>query len=106
MDTLEHRDVEAADLPDWRLVYHALQTRFLTGDFATGLRLVQEIGALAEEADHHPDLDLRYAHLNVRLYSHDVRGVTGTRAVARLLMRPSGCARPRGPGPRPRGSWR
>jgi 4a-hydroxytetrahydrobiopterin dehydratase len=27
---------------------------------------------VAEELDHHPDLDLRYGHLNVRLMSHDV----------------------------------
>lgn len=76
MSRMSHADVEAADLPQWRLLYHALQTRFLTGDYATGLRLVQEIGAAAEELDHHPDLDLRHGHLNVRLYSHDVMGVT------------------------------
>ena len=34
------------------------------------------IGAAAEAADHHPDLDLRYGHLNVRLRSHDVFGIT------------------------------
>ncbi len=60
------------DLPDWRSIHEALETRFRTRDFATGLKLVAGIGAVAEELNHHPDLDLRYNHLNVRLMSHDV----------------------------------
>ena len=74
---LSHQQVLDAGLHDWRLLMWALQTRFRTGDFATGLALVDRIGAVAEEMDHHPDLDLRYAHLNVRLFSHDVAAVTG-----------------------------
>lgn len=63
-------------LHDWRSIHEALQARFRTGDFAAGLRLVEAIGAVAEELGHHPDLDLRYTHLNVRLMSHDVHGTT------------------------------
>ncbi|MBB6626658.1 4a-hydroxytetrahydrobiopterin dehydratase [Nocardioides sp. KIGAM211] len=71
-----HVAVEAEGLDDWRILFSALHARFLTGDFATGLRLVNAIGAEAEAMDHHPDLDLRYPHLNVKLTSHDVHGVT------------------------------
>ena len=67
---------DAADLPDWRLLGAALHTRFRTGNFAAGLRLVNAIGEAAEAANHHPDLDLRYPHLDVKLYSHDAGGVT------------------------------
>ena len=74
--TLTLAEVEAAGLDDWRLLFEALRTRFLTGDFATGLELVGRIGALAEEANHHPDVDLRYPHVNVTLFSHDVFGPT------------------------------
>jgi 4a-hydroxytetrahydrobiopterin dehydratase len=74
--TLSFAEVEAAGLGDWRQLFEALRTRFLTGDFATGLELVTRIGALAEAADHHPDVDLRYPHVNVTLFSHDVFGVT------------------------------
>lgn len=63
-------------LDDWRSMHEALQARFVTGDFATGLRLVDAIGHAAEELDHHPDLDLRATHLNVKLISHDVDGKT------------------------------
>ena len=69
-------EIEAANLTDWRPLAGALHTRFGTGSFATGLRLVNAIGEAAEAANHHPDLDLRYPHLNIRLFSHDVGGIT------------------------------
>jgi 4a-hydroxytetrahydrobiopterin dehydratase len=69
-------EVEAAGLTDWRQLFEALRTRFLTGNFATGLALTSRIGELAEAANHHPDVDLRYPHVNVTLCSHDVFGVT------------------------------
>lgn len=74
--TLSFAEVEAAGLTDWRQLFAALHTRFLTGDFATGLELVNRVGALAEAADHHPDVDLRYPLVNITLSSHDVFGVT------------------------------
>lgn len=74
--TLTPAQVAAELLDDWRYVLGALHARFETGDFATGLALVADIGADAEAADHHPDVDLRYPHVSVRLSSHDVGGVT------------------------------
>ena len=73
---LSLHDVEAEGLSDWRLLFSALHTRFRTRSFATGLELVNRIGEEAEAMNHHPDLDLRYPHLNVRLTSHDSGGVT------------------------------
>ena len=73
---LTYPQVKEAGLADWRWLVGALYARFATGDFATGLVLAERIGAAAEEADHHPDLDLRYPHVAIRLVSHDVGGVT------------------------------
>jgi 4a-hydroxytetrahydrobiopterin dehydratase len=73
---LSPQDVEAEDLADWRILFSTLHARFRTGDFATGLRLVNLIGEEAESMNHHPDLDLSYPLLNVRLMSHDAGGVT------------------------------
>lgn len=67
---------ELDGLDDWRSMHQALQARFRTGDFKTGMKMVDRIGKEAEKMGHHPDLDLRYPHLNVRLYSHDVFGKT------------------------------
>lgn len=74
--TMTPADVAGELLDDWRYIMGALHARFATGDFATGLRLVDDIGASAEAADHHPDVDLTYPHVEVRLTSHDVGGVT------------------------------
>lgn len=75
-EKLTGQQVADAGLTGWVNVANGLQTRIRTGDFATGLRVVDAIGAAAEEMDHHPDLDLRYPHVDVRLSSHDVGGLT------------------------------
>ncbi len=74
--TLTADQIDAADLADWRLLGSALHTRFATKNFAAGLRLVNAIGEAAESADHHPDIDLRYPLVNIKLSSHDAFGVT------------------------------
>jgi 4a-hydroxytetrahydrobiopterin dehydratase len=74
--TLSFAEVEAAGLTDWRQLFEGLHTRFKTGGFNQGLALVTRIASLADEANHHPDVDLRYPHVNVTLFSHDVFGVT------------------------------
>ena len=68
--------VASEGLDDWRLLARTLRARFRTGDFAAGLALVDRIGEAAGAADHHPDVDLRYSHVDVTLVSHDVGGVT------------------------------
>lgn len=74
--TLGVADVATEMLDDWRWLLGGLHARFRTGDFATGLELVAAIGESAEAADHHPDVDLRYPFVQVKLASHDVGGVT------------------------------
>ena len=68
---------EAPGLEDWRHLLTGIRARFRTGDFATGLALVDRIGAAAEEANHHPDISLTYPEVIVTLASHDVGGITG-----------------------------
>ena len=62
--------------PGWSKVLNKLVARFETGDFNTGVALVTKIAEAADEANHHPDLDLRYPHLTVELISHDVAAIT------------------------------
>ncbi|MDQ0736165.1 4a-hydroxytetrahydrobiopterin dehydratase [Arthrobacter agilis] len=76
MTILSTQDILDAGLDDWRKLAQALHARFLTRDFATGLALVSAIGGLAEDAGHHPDVTLTYPHVDVKLLSHDVSGVT------------------------------
>jgi pterin-4a-carbinolamine dehydratase len=50
---------------------------FRTGSFAAGVALVGAIGKLADSANHHPDVDLRYSGVTVRLMTNDVDGLSG-----------------------------
>jgi 4a-hydroxytetrahydrobiopterin dehydratase len=76
MTKLTGKQIAAEGLTGWVPLANSLRTRIRSGDFATGLALVDAIGRAAEEMNHHPDLDLRYPHLDVRLTSHDENGVT------------------------------
>lgn len=76
MSTLTGQQIADAGLTGWVFLGDALYTRAATGSFATGLALVDAIGAAAEAANHHPDVDLRYPHVDIRLTSHDAGGVT------------------------------
>lgn len=68
--------IEAESLADWRPLLGRLMARFRTGDFLTGLELVRRTAEAAEAANHHPDLELTYPTVTVRLSSHDVGGIT------------------------------
>lgn len=46
------------------------------GSFAQALGYVVTVGALAEAANHHPDIDVRYRAVTLRLSSHDAGGIT------------------------------
>ncbi|PPF45499.1 pterin-4-alpha-carbinolamine dehydratase [Pseudoclavibacter sp. AY1F1] len=67
---------QAEGTGDWRVVGDGARANFATGDFATGAAFVAEIARAADEANHHPDVDLRYGCVTVRLISHDVGDVS------------------------------
>ena len=75
-EKLSATQVRDAGLADWRQILGRIRARFRTGDFRTGLALVDRIGAEAEAANHHPDVQLTYSDVIVTLVSHDVGGIT------------------------------
>ncbi|GAA4284360.1 VOC family protein [Brevibacterium daeguense] len=76
MDILKKHHIVDALAPEWRMLSQAVHARFLTGDFATGMRFVNAVAEAAEAADHHPDVDLRYLHVDMGLISHSAGGIT------------------------------
>ena len=98
-DLIERSVFDAEGLADWRMFLRALHTRYDPGSYAAGLALVAAIGAAAEEQDHHPDLDLRWGHVNVLLTSHDSGGVTArdlrlARRISEIAAAAGAVARP------------
>jgi 4a-hydroxytetrahydrobiopterin dehydratase len=45
-------------------------------DFAGALALVNAVGELAEAADHHPDIDIRWNTVTLALSTHSAGGLT------------------------------
>ncbi len=63
-------------LPDWKYEGGALVREYIFADFAVAFAFVARLAMLAEKADHHPDIDIRYNKVRVALVSHDSGGVT------------------------------
>ena len=68
--------LSAEDGPAWHLIAGKLIKTVVCDDFVSALAFVGEVGRLAEEADHHPDIDIRYSKVTVRLSTHSEGGLT------------------------------
>ncbi len=66
----------AAELPGWALEGEELVGRWRFPDFAGALAAAVRTGALAERADHHPDMRLGWGKLEVRLTTHSAKALT------------------------------
>jgi 4a-hydroxytetrahydrobiopterin dehydratase len=73
-------DSEIADVlerePAWRFSDGALTREWKFDDFAGAMTFVNRVAAMAEEAGHHPDIDIRYNCVRLALVTHDAGGVT------------------------------
>jgi 4a-hydroxytetrahydrobiopterin dehydratase len=76
MAALTRQQIAAEQLTGWAQILDRLATRVPVPAFSRGLTLVNAIAAAAQEADHHPEIDLRYAYVDIRLTSYDSNGVT------------------------------
>ncbi|MEN0128619.1 MAG: VOC family protein [Brevundimonas sp.] len=67
---------DAVDPRHWRVLLGALRATFTGPDFASGAAFVARIAELADAANHHPDVLLRWGQVSVTTSSHDVGGLT------------------------------
>jgi 4a-hydroxytetrahydrobiopterin dehydratase len=63
-------------LPHWRYEGGWIRRRYRTNSWKGTLMVINAVGHLAEAAWHHPDLTASYAWVEVRLMTHDAKGVT------------------------------
>jgi 4a-hydroxytetrahydrobiopterin dehydratase len=64
-------------IPEWEVVEgKRLRRTFKTKEFVDGLELVNRIGRLAEERNHHPDITLVWGKVVVEFWTHDIGGLT------------------------------
>jgi 4a-hydroxytetrahydrobiopterin dehydratase len=78
MSTLSAEDARQrlGALPDWKIVSGELVKTFQFKDFRTAIAFVNQVAELAEEAAHHPDIDIRYNRVQLALTTHDAGGLT------------------------------
>jgi len=65
-----------AGLSDWKVETGELVKTFQFRDFRAALHFVNQVGELAEQAGHHPDIDIRYNRVRLALTTHDEGGLT------------------------------
>jgi|SRR4051812_40367771 4a-hydroxytetrahydrobiopterin dehydratase len=65
-----------AELPKWRLEDGWIRRTYKTQSWKSTLMVINTVGHLAEAAWHHPDITASYAWVEVRLVSHDAKGIT------------------------------
>ena len=79
MDTLSQEQITAAlgELDGWGQEGEALVRTFRFADFVHAIGFVEHLAEVAESQHHHPDIDIRYNKVTLRLSSHDAGGLTG-----------------------------
>jgi 4a-hydroxytetrahydrobiopterin dehydratase len=60
----------------WKLQGGKLVREWKFKDFVEAMEFVNRVATLAESAEHHPDIDIRYNQVLLGLISHDAGGVT------------------------------
>lgn len=65
-----------ASLDDWSGDPDAIMRTVELRDFPTAISLVDEVAVVAEESDHHPDIDIRWRTVTFRCSTHSAGGVT------------------------------
>ena len=63
-------------IPGWEYSDGKLCREFQFDRFMDGIEFVHRVAEIAEEIDHHPDIDIRYTTVRVAASSHDVGGIT------------------------------
>ncbi|HIW45325.1 MAG TPA: 4a-hydroxytetrahydrobiopterin dehydratase [Candidatus Yaniella excrementigallinarum] len=63
-------------LPGWTVVDGRLEISVRAADFTKAIEFVNRFADIAEGMNHHPDFDIRYNTIRIRVVSHDVGGLT------------------------------
>jgi 4a-hydroxytetrahydrobiopterin dehydratase len=61
----------------WQIInQHHLEKSFKFKDFAEALNYVNQLGAIAENEGHHPDIFLAYGKVIVEIWTHKINGLS------------------------------
>jgi 4a-hydroxytetrahydrobiopterin dehydratase len=63
-------------LPQWQRHGEIISRTFVFKDFPAAMKFVNNVAELAEQAQHHPDVDIRWNKVTLALTTHDAGGLT------------------------------
>lgn len=71
-------DADLASLDGWdaREQKKQIHRHFRFGDFSEAMRFVNALASVAESEGHHPDFCVRYANVDVTLWTHAIGGLS------------------------------
>ncbi len=78
-ELLSQKEIERAlrtELRQWAQEGDALVRAVEAPTFLAGIDLVRRVAEVAEELDHHPDIDIRWRTVTFRLSTHSAGGIT------------------------------
>ena len=77
-DLLNSQDIKdwMKKLPEWELEKKHIERLFEFDEFAQAIDFVNSVADIAEEEEHHPDMDIRYNKVRVQLSTHSEGGLT------------------------------
>ncbi|PYN35677.1 MAG: 4a-hydroxytetrahydrobiopterin dehydratase [Candidatus Rokuibacteriota bacterium] len=67
---------ELAQTPGWKRAGKAIERTYRFPDFNAAMVFVNWVAALAERANHHPDMTIRYNEVTVSVWTHSEGGLT------------------------------
>lgn len=63
--------------PAWEILHeHHLEREFKFKDFLEALTFTNQVGELAEEQGHHPDIYLSWGKVKITIWTHKIDGLT------------------------------
>jgi 4a-hydroxytetrahydrobiopterin dehydratase len=65
-----------AAVPEWTRKGAAISRTYQFKDFPAAIQFVNAVAELAEQAWHHPDIDIRWNKVTLALTTHDAGGLT------------------------------
>ena len=78
-ELLSQEEIDRAlrnELPNWTQHEDALVRSVKAPSFMGGIELVRQVAEVAEDLNHHPDIDIRWTTVTFTLSTHSVGGIT------------------------------
>ncbi len=77
-DLLDASELKSAlkKLTDWEMEGNAISRTIEFEEFMEGIDFINDLAELAEEVNHHPDIQINYTKVTLTLTTHELNGLT------------------------------